>query len=310
MTDIRFERLVDLPVRQAWKHEALEFTPWLAENIDHLSEAIGVPLELTGIEVAVESFSADIPARNPMDGSVVLIENQLEQTDHTHLGQVMTYLAGLDAQSVIWIAPSFREPHLSAIRWLNQHTADGFSFFAVKVRVVRIGDSPFAPIFEVIEKPNDWERAISQRASSEGAAHYDVKQRFWTECITRHPELAELGFRAWRYPNNYVRLHDVPRIELSVFIGKHQSGAFVRSAHSAPFEPVLDLLQPHAAALEARLAVPFGPLGKRDHCLMRMIGKGQEETEAWPQIMDGMPAAVRDYLAAFDDILAGTAGRP
>jgi len=126
MTDIRFERLVDLPVRQAWKHEALEFTPWLAENIDHLSEAIGVPLELTGIEVAVESFSADIPARNPMDGSVVLIENQLEQTDHTHLGQVMTYLAGLDAQSVIWIAPSFREPHLSAIRWLNQHTAEGF----------------------------------------------------------------------------------------------------------------------------------------------------------------------------------------
>jgi hypothetical protein len=150
MTDIRFDRLVDLPLREAWKHEAHEFTPWLAQNIDHLSEAIGVPLELTGTEVAVETFSADILARNPMNDSIVLIENQLEMTDHTHLGQIMTYVAGLEAQTVIWIAPSFREPHLSAIRWLNEHTADGFAFFAIKARVVRIGDSPFAPIFEVV----------------------------------------------------------------------------------------------------------------------------------------------------------------
>lgn len=160
MTDIQFGRLTDLPLREAWKHEAHEFTPWLAENIDHLSEAIGLPLELTGTEVAVESFSADILARNPMDDSVVLIENQLEQTDHTHLGQIMTYLAGLEAQTVVWIAPAFREPHLSAIRWLNEHTSDGFSFFAVKARVVRIGDSPFAPIFEIVGKPDRWQRKL------------------------------------------------------------------------------------------------------------------------------------------------------
>lgn len=140
MTQIRFDNLTDLPLHDAWRHEATDFTPWLSESIDHLSEVIGIPLELTGTEVAVESFSADILARNPMDDSVVLIENQLETTDHTHLGQIMTYLAGLEAQTVIWIAPQFREPHLSAIRWLSQHTADGFSFFAVKARVVRIGN--------------------------------------------------------------------------------------------------------------------------------------------------------------------------
>lgn len=160
MTDIRFGRLVDLPLREAWKHEAHQFTPWLADNIDHLSEAIGIPLELTGTEVAVETFSADILARNPIDDSIVLIENQLETTDHTHLGQIMTYLAGLEAHTVVWIAPAFREPHLSAIRWLNEHTADGFSFFAVKARVVRIGDSPYAPIFEVVEKPDKWMRKL------------------------------------------------------------------------------------------------------------------------------------------------------
>ena len=135
MTDVRFDRLSDVALRDAWKHEALGFTPWLAQNIDHIAEAVGRPLELTGTEVPVDSFSADILARNLQDDSVVLIENQLEPTDHTHLGQIMTYLAGLEAQTVIWVAPKFREPHLSAIRWLNQHTADGFSFFAVTVVV-------------------------------------------------------------------------------------------------------------------------------------------------------------------------------
>ena len=154
MSDIAFGRLEDRPLREAWAHEALAFTPWLAENIDHISEAIGLPLELTGTEVAVDAFAADILARNPQDDSVVLIENQLEQSDHTHLGQILTYLAGLSARTVVWIAPSFREPHLSAIRWLNQHTADGFSFFALRLRVVRIGESPYAPIFEVVEKPS------------------------------------------------------------------------------------------------------------------------------------------------------------
>lgn len=180
MTDVQFGRLTDLPLRNAWRHEAHQFTPWLAENIDHLSEAIGIPLELTGTEVAVERYSADILARD-RDDNVVLIENQLETTDHTHLGQIMTYLAGLDAQSVIWIAPAFREPHLSAIRWLNEHTADGFSFFVVKARVVRIGDSPFAPIFEVVERPNSWERKLE--SAVRGNLH-TLRREYWNNfCV-------------------------------------------------------------------------------------------------------------------------------
>jgi hypothetical protein len=101
MSDIEFGRLQYLPLRDAWKHEAHDFTRWLAENIDQLSDAIDLPLELTGTEVAVTSFSADILAHNPTDGTNVLIENQLETTDHTHLGQIMTYLAGQNAQTVI-----------------------------------------------------------------------------------------------------------------------------------------------------------------------------------------------------------------
>lgn len=304
MTDIQFGRLVDLPLREAWKHEALQFTPWLAENIDHLSEVIGIPLELTGTEVAVESFSADILARNPMDDSVVLIENQLEQTDHTHLGQIMTYLAGLEAQAVVWIAPAFREPHLSTIRWLNEHTADGFSFFAVKARVVRIGDSPYAPIFEIAAQPNDWERTIKRKAASgDGASYYDIKQEFWRTLIDRHPDLETAGFKGWRYPNNYVRVHDRPAIDLSVFVGKTQSGLFVRSGHSEPAGPVVDILTPAAEQLAQDLDTAFGPLGRGDHMLMKHYPKGHEHREDWPAIMDWMRDCVAQYRDALNKAL-------
>ncbi len=114
---MEFGELIDVDLREAWPHEANDFTPWLAENLHRLSQAIGVDLELEDTEVSVEGFSADILARIPSDGSMVVIENQLENTNHTHLGQVLTYLAGLEAQTVIWIAREFQGPHLSAIRW-------------------------------------------------------------------------------------------------------------------------------------------------------------------------------------------------
>ena len=154
-----FGRLEPVDLRTAWKHEALNFTPWLTENLDRLSQAIGIEMSLEDTEVKIDRFSADILARNAQDDSLVLIENQLDWSDHTHLGQILTYLAGLQAQSVIWVASGFEEAHLSAIRWLNEHTAEPFAFFAVRVGVVRIGASPMAPVFEVIERPLEWDRA-------------------------------------------------------------------------------------------------------------------------------------------------------
>ncbi|WP_172820809.1 hypothetical protein [Cyanobium sp. NIES-981] len=123
--------LESVDLREAWSHEAHSFTPWLAENLDRLSQAIGIPLELEGQEVSVSTFSADILARNPQDDGLILIENQLEITDHNHLGQILTYLAGLEAKIVVWIAKEFPDPHLSAVRWLNDHTVEPLSFFAV-----------------------------------------------------------------------------------------------------------------------------------------------------------------------------------
>lgn len=191
---MEFGELKDVPLREAWPHEANDFTPWVADNLHRLSQTIGVDLELEDTEVSVEGFSADILARIPSDGSRVVIENQLENTDHTHLGQVLTYLAGLEAQTVIWIARDFQGPHLSAVRWLNSHTVDPFAFFAVKVRAVRIGDvpAPVAPLFEVLERPNDWDRrvkeAVEARVGSRRPDLRPLRRDFWNFYAERYPD--------------------------------------------------------------------------------------------------------------------------
>jgi hypothetical protein len=121
---------------------------------------------------------------------VVLIENQLEGSDHTHLCQIMTYLAGLETHTMIWVAPNFRDEHLSAIRWLNEHTVDPFAFFAVRVRVVKVGESPLAPLFEVVERPNNWDRQVAQQKREVEGHLSDLGQHrreFWTHFCSRHP---------------------------------------------------------------------------------------------------------------------------
>ncbi|MAU98875.1 MAG: hypothetical protein CMP81_23830 [Fulvimarina sp.] len=276
---------------------------WNCSVVDnHLSEAIGIPLELTGQEVRVETFAADILARNPQDDSVVLIENQLEATDHTHLGQIMTYLAGLEAKTVVWIAPRFREPHLSAIRWLNEHTADGFAFFAVKLRVVRIGDSPYAPIFEVVEKPNDWERQVSEtkRAASGPQNELgDVRQRFWQEFLRRHPELGPKGLSGSRL--SYAWIEVLPeRLYIVLWLGSSQSGVYLRGGYGADPAEFVALLAPYEALLAERLGVPVKGT-KRDLQMTIPIALGDEAR--WGELMDRMNEAQQKYAAALSDVL-------
>ena len=186
---MEFGELTRVAVSEVWPHEAHHFTPWLADNLDRLAKAIGIPLELEDTEVAVEGYSADITATNRDNGHRVLIENQYGRTDHQHLGQILTYLAGLEAQTVVWISEEFTEPHLSAIRWLNEHTAEPFSFLAVRLSLVRITDSPIVPRFEVVERPNSWDRMV--RASSHTGELSEIgafRREFWTYHSERYPE--------------------------------------------------------------------------------------------------------------------------
>ena len=181
-------------LRKAWANEASDFTPWLAENLECLESVLGIELEYVDREVSFGSYRADILARDPRDDSTVLIENQLEHANLQHLGQVLTYLAGLKADTVVWIAKDFGEGHLSAIRWLNERTDNPFAFFAVRVRVVKIGDSPLAPVFDVLEQPNDWDRRVRETALGGKLSELKRFQReFWAHLNSRHPHEVKLG---------------------------------------------------------------------------------------------------------------------
>ncbi|WP_347267330.1 DUF4268 domain-containing protein [Paracoccus sp. (in: a-proteobacteria)] len=168
-----FGRLERVDLRAAWASEPQHFTPWLAqeENLALLGETLGIELELEAQERAVGPFRADILCKDMADGSWVLIENQLERTDHTHLGQLLTYAAGLQAVTIIWIASRFADEHRAACDWLNEITSENIRIFALEVELWRIGPSPVAPKFNIVSKPNDWSTAVAlgRKGIEEGA---------------------------------------------------------------------------------------------------------------------------------------------
>lgn len=165
-------RLTRIELRDIWTSEAQDFTPWLADetNLPLLSDTLGIELELEAVERNVGPFRADILCKDTVNGKWVLIENQLERSDHTHLGQLMTYAAGLDAVTIVWIAARIAEEHRAAIDWLNEITETEVRFFALEVELWKIADSPAAPKFNVVCKPNDWSRdtARARKAIAEG----------------------------------------------------------------------------------------------------------------------------------------------
>jgi len=159
-------RLERVDLRNIWLSEATDFTPWLAreDNLAILAETLGLELEFEAQEKAVGPFRADILCKDIGTNAWVLIENQLERTDHTHLGQLLTYASGLEAVTIVWIAARFTEEHRSTLDWLNKITDDTFRFFGLEVELWRIGDSPAAPKFNVVSKPNNWSKSVTQAA--------------------------------------------------------------------------------------------------------------------------------------------------
>lgn len=161
-TNVRLSKLERVDLRDVWQNEATGFTRWLAEpeNLSALGEALGVDLELIETESSVGSFSADILARETLGDRTVIIENQLEESDHDHLGKIITYASGKDAKTVVWIVGRARDEHAQAVEWLNAHTDEDVGFFLIEIELWRIDGSASAPKFNVVERPNDWGKAM------------------------------------------------------------------------------------------------------------------------------------------------------
>ena len=322
MTTRVFARLTDCELREAWKHEAWKFTPWLAENIDYLSESVEIELEPEATEVAVGQYSADIVAIEAGTESRVLIENQLDASDHTHLGQILTYLAGVEAKRIIWIARKFEEPHRSAIRWLNDNTGDDFAFFAVRLRVVRIGDSPLAPVFEVVEKPNAWERRLGRRVSEAEDERTRLRQEFWSRYLEKCPGKFKRGpsLNVWapaapgevvddpavagRTSNVWVHMVPDGSIVLSLALGSRgsmESGMFLRSSRRDDDGKFDALMARHPEKLDETFGASQAATEGHYYWISKDIRL--QDRERWDELIDWMEDRRRHYCETLKSVL-------
>lgn len=182
-SNIPLGRLKEVDIRELWAHEQYNFSNWLAkeENIELLNETVGLTLTDIDKEVYVGSYRCDLVAVDETTDVKIIIENQLDSTDHDHLGKIITYASGLDANVIIWIVKEAREEHKSAIEWLNNNMAKEISFFLLEIKAYRIGDSLPAPMFKVVEKPNDFIKSNKSVKDGDLSKTQAERLNFWTE---------------------------------------------------------------------------------------------------------------------------------
>ena len=295
MSAHELSKLKSVDLRETWAHETQHFTPWLAENLDRLSEELGVDLELEGKEVYVEGYWADIVAQVPQDGTRVLIENQLEAADLKHLGQVLTYLAGLKAQIAIWVAKNFDDAQLSAIRWLNDHTVDPFAFFAVRVRVVRIGDSPLAPVFDVVERPNEWDRQV-QQVSREGELSKigQFRRDFWAHFASRLPGAP--GLRPGYADSNVRHRVDQADVYIAQYLASGDVGIYLVGNRNETLADASPRIDPYVPALRATLDDPsFRNVTSGGHRCCTWLTIDSHDRGNWDQMVDWLDERRQTY---------------
>ena len=195
MSHTQLGRLKEVDIRNLWSHEQYDFSEWLSkhENLELLNEVIGITLSEVEKEVYVGSYRCDLVGNDETTGDKVIIENQLEASNHDHLGKIITYASGLDAKVIVWIVKEAREEHRSAIEWLNNNTSERLNFFLIEIHAYQIGDSLCAPKFEIVEKPNGF---IKNAKTQSGTGEYNKSQgekiEFWTRfnmCVEKKKNL-------------------------------------------------------------------------------------------------------------------------
>lgn len=223
-------KIENLPLREIWKHEAYDFTTWLEENIDTLESVVEFGLTTTEREHRTENFSVDIVAEDD-SGSIIVIENQLEKSNHDHLGKLITYLTAVEASCAIWIVAEPRSEHVKAVAWLNESTST--DFYLIKLEAIKIGESLPAPLFTIIVEPSEEAREIGQ-TKKELKERFVLRKKFWNRLLEYAREKTNLhsnispGKYSWVGTSsgvsglnfNYVIKKNEGRAELYIDLGK------------------------------------------------------------------------------------------
>jgi len=301
-----------VPLREVWRHEALDFTTWLEESLDVLNDVLDITLSGAEREQSAGSFSVDLVAEDE-SGNPVIIENQFGKSDHDHLGKLITYLTAIDAKAAIWIVSHPRPEHVAAITWLNESASA--AFYLVKVEAIRIGDSPPAPLLTLIVGPSEEGREAG-RTKKELAERYAIRERFWSQLLatactkTRlHANISPsqqgwiatgAGKQGLRY--DYVVRQNDSDVELYIDRGKDTE---------AENKVIFDRLAQSKEAIEADFGEPLEWQrleGKRACRIKKNIDLGgYRDEDKWPQIHHAMidamirlEKALKPYIARLD----------
>jgi len=286
-------KLERVSLREVWRHEAYDFTQWLQENIGVLNDVLGLSLSSAEREQSAGSFSVDLVAEDEA-GNPVIIENQLERSNHDHLGKVITYLVGIGAKAAIWIVSDPRPEHVKAVAWLNESSAA--SFYLVKLEAVKIGDSPPAPLLTLIVGPSEESREVG-KTKKEIAERHILRHRFWTELLERAKGTTKLhahispshynwigtGAGKQGLQFNYVVRQLDAQIELYIDRGKDKEGEN---------KEIFDQLAAHREAVESAFGEPleWQSLDERRACRIRKTVPqgGYRDEDRWLEIHEAM----------------------
>lgn len=293
-------KLQRVALREVWKHEAYDFTQWLQDNIDVLNGALGIDLVNVDREQAAGSFSVDLVAEDE-GGGTVIIENQLEKSNHDHLGKLITYLTAMQARAAIWIVSEPRPEHVAAVAWLNESTSA--DFYLVKVEAVRIGDSPAAPLLTVIVKPSEDNTVRQQK--QELAERYDIRRSWWTQVVAR----PEAKLHAHITPGSYSWIgtsSGVRGLNLNYVVNQDECAAelYIDRGKNAEDEnkSIFDQLLAEKKSVESAVPFPISweRLDDRRACRIRITLKGgyRSPDEQWPELQGQMVSAMNSLNAA------------
>jgi hypothetical protein len=296
------DKLRRVPLREVWKHEAYDFTQWLQDNIDVINDVIDVELVSADREQSAGSFSVDLVAED-QNGNTVVIENQLEKSNHDHLGKLLTYLTTMQAQIGVWIVSEPRPEHVTALTWLNDST--GADFYLIKVEAVRIGDSPAAPLLTKIVGPSEDTTVIDQK--KELAERYSIRHKWWSQLVAKpnaklHAHITP-GSYAWIGTSAGKR-----GLSLNYVVKQTQCGAelYIDRGKGAEEEnkSIFDQLLASKTEIEKAVQHPVSweRLDNRRACRLRINLEGgyRSPEENWDQIHENMISVMNALSSAVE----------
>lgn len=299
-------RLEWVDSREVWINEAGDFTPWLAEedNLALLGEAIGIELDLDAREKDVGPFRADLLCKDTATDNWVLVENQLERTDHTHLGQLLTYAAGLNAVTIVWVAAKFADDHRAAIDWLNEVTASQINFFGLEIELWRIGESPIAPKFNVVSKPNDWAKIVTP--PPEGLTETQRLQQDYWAALREHLLKRESSVKPQKpLPQQWTNFAvGRSHFHLAAFVNTREKRIAVGLVLSGPdAKPHFYLLKEDREAIEEEIgaSLEWRELleGKESRIMLQRPQTDPTDREDWPQQHHWLAQTLEAFDRAF-----------